>query len=455
MTNYDLAVIGSGPGGYVAAIYAARRKLKVCVIEKGLVGGTCLNRGCIPTKSLLNSAGIITTIKESAPHGIDVAGYKVNFVKMVERKDEVVSRLRTGIETLLRASKIDLIRGTASITGPNAIKIDSADTISAKNIIIATGSQVAPLSNIKLDEIDILSSDGILNLKVIPASLAIIGGGVIGCEFANLYNILGSKVTIVEFTDRLIPTQSREVSKKLELIFKKRGIDIFTSSAAESVTRSDRIKISLSGGKSVETEKVLVSVGRRPGIDGLGDLGALGMGIEKGRIAVDEYRRTALKNIFAIGDCVDGPLLAHKASYDGILAVDNIMGHARRSDYSNVPSAIWTEPEIASVGLSEEEAKAKYPDARVAKFPYLGSGKAYAIGKVEGFAKVIGDAKGRILGVEIFGTGACDLIAEAVLAKTANINIEEWSRVVHCHPTLSEILQEAAHSFCGTPIHGL
>ncbi len=455
MTNYDLAIIGSGPGGYVAAIYASRHKLKTCVIEKGLAGGTCLNRGCIPTKSFINSASIVSTIKESHLHGVEVSGYKANFDKMRARKDEVVLRLRTGIETLLRANSVELIRGHAVIEGPNSIKVNGADTITAKNIIIACGSKPAGLHNIKFDETDILSSDGILDLKAVPKSLTIIGGGVIGCEFASLFNILGSKVTIVEYTDRLIFTQSREASRKLEMAFKKRGIDVLTSSSAESVTKALSLKVSISGGKAIESEKVLVSIGRNSDTEGLGDMKALKIEIDKGKITVDESLRTAVKNIYAIGDCVSGPLLAHKASYDGIIAVDNILGDARRKDYSNIPSTIWTEPEIASVGLSEEEAKAKYKDIKISKFPYLGSGKAYIMGKPEGFAKVIGDAKGNIVGVEVFGAGACELIAEATLAKTAELNIEKWSRVVHAHPTLSEIWQEAAHAFCGTPIHGL
>ncbi|MDD5428588.1 MAG: dihydrolipoyl dehydrogenase [Candidatus Omnitrophica bacterium] len=455
MTNYDIAIIGSGPGGYVAAIYAARHKLKTCVIEKGLVGGTCLNRGCIPTKSFLNSASILSEIKSSSEYGIDVSGYNIDFAKMASRKDEAVLRLRAGIETLFRGNKIELIRGRAEISGPDAIKIEGAGTITAKNIIIAAGSRPANLPNVKIDEADVLSSDGILDIKTLPKSLVIIGGGVIGCEFASLYNTLGSKVIIVEFTDRLIPTQSREASKKLEMSFKKRGIDIFTSSSAETVTKDGALKVSVSGGTSIECEKVLVSVGRRPEADGLGDMKAAGIALDKGRIVVDEHLRTGAKNIFAIGDCINGPLLAHKASYDGIVAIDNILGKARKPDYSNVPSCIWTEPEIASVGICEEEAKAKYPDARIAKFPYMGSGKAYIMGKSEGFAKIIGDKDGKILGVEMFGALACELIAEAVLAKTAGLTIEEWSRAVHGHPTLSEILQEAAHVFCGTPIHGL
>ena len=455
MTNYDLAIIGSGPGGYVSAIYAARHNLKVCVIENGLTGGTCLNRGCIPTKSLLHSASIISTIKDSSSNGVDITAWKINFEKMVSRKNEVVARLRAGIETLLRANKIDLIRGKASIAGSDTIDIAGARAITAKNIIIATGSRVSELPNIKSDENDILSSDGILNLKAVPSSLVIIGGGVIGCEFASLFNLLRTKVTIVEFTDRLIPTQSREASKKLEMSFVKRGIEVIKSSSAESVLKAGSLKVALSGGKNIEAEKVLISVGRIANIDSLGDLGAIGIATDKGRIVVDDHLRTGVKNVYAIGDCIKGPLLAHKASYDGILAVDNILGSSRKPDYSNVPSTIWTDPQIASVGMSEEEAKAKHRDAKVAKFPYLGSGKAFIMGKPEGFVKIIGDAKGAILGVEILGEGACELIAEAVLARTENITIEEWSRVVHAHPTLSEILQEAAHVFCGTPIHGI
>ncbi len=447
MINYDLAIIGSGPGGYAAAIYASRHKLHTCVIEKALVGGTCLNKGCVPTKSFINSASIVLAIKASHLHGVEVSGCKADFDKMRARKDEVVLRLRSGIETLFRANSVDLIRGHAVIGGVNSVRINNTDTITAKNIIIACGSKPAGLHNIKLDETDILSSDGILNLKAIPESLAIIGGGVIGCEFASLFNILGSKVTLIEYTDRLIPTQSREASKKLEMAFGKRGIDVLTSSSAESVTKTDSLKISISSGKIIESEKVLVSIGRASDTEGLGDVKALEIKIEKGKIAVDENLRTSVKNIYAIGDCVRGPLLAHKASYDGMIVVDNILGGNRKPDYSNVPCCIWTEPEIASVGLSEEEAKAKHNDIRISKFPYLGSGKAYIMGKTDGFVKIIGDSKGKILGVEAFGALACELIAEATLAKTADLNIAEWARVVHAHPTLSEIWQEAAHAF--------
>lgn len=455
MIKYDLAIIGSGPGGYIAALYASRRKLKTCLIEKDLVGGVCLNRGCVPTKSFISSASYLSCIKEAAVRGIEIAGYKVDFKKMSLRKDEAILRLRAGVETLLRANKIDLIHGSACIAKPNNIKIQGGEELFAKNIIIASGSSPAELPGIKTDEADILTSDGILSLSSIPARLAVVGGGVIGCEFASLFNTLGSKVTVIEFTERLIPTQSREASRKLEISFKRRGMDVLTSAAAESIDRGGSLKISVSGARMIEADKVLVSVGRKPVTDGLGDLNGLGIKTEKGYIVADEHLRTGMKNIYAIGDCTRGPLLAHRASYDAIIAVDNILGCARKKDYSNVPNCIWTEPQIASVGMCEEEAKAKCPAAKVAKFPYLGSGKAYLMGKTDGYAKVIGDDKGSIMGVEIFGEGACDLIAEAALAKTAGVDIEEWCRVVHCHPTLSEIWQETAHVFCGTPIHGV
>lgn len=454
MKTYDLAIIGSGPGGYVAALYASRHKLSVAVIEKDLVGGTCLNRGCIPTKSLLNSASIISKIKSAPVHGIKVDGYTIDFGRIMARKDEVVLRLRTGIETLFRANKIDLIKGMATIAGPDTINVEGQDTIKAKNIIIAVGSKVVRLSNIDIDDIDVLSSDSILNIRSIPRSMVIVGGGVIGCEFASLFNKLGTKVTIIEMMERILPGQSREISKKLELIFKKSGIEIHTASKVEAIRAGSTLGVRVSGGKNIDSEKVLVSIGRIPATEDLG-LETAGIKTLNNRISVGENLMTSATGIYAIGDCVAGPLLAHRASYDGILACDNILGKGRRCDYSNIPNCIWTEPEVASVGLSEEEAKAKYPDAKVAKFPYLGSGKAYLEGETEGFVKIIGSSAGQILGVEIFGKGACELIGEATVSRTVNISIKDWSGVVHGHPTLSEMFGEAAHIFCGTAIHGV
>jgi dihydrolipoamide dehydrogenase len=438
--SYDLIIIGSGPGGYVAALYASRKKLKVCVVEKDLLGGTCLNRGCIPTKALLQSASILSAVKESGEFGIEVDSFKINFPAIAARKDTIVTRLRTGIGTLFKGNSIDLLKGAAKIESADTVAVNG-DRLSAKSIIIAAGSRPMPIPGITLDEGNICSSDGILNLNRVPKDITIVGAGVVGCEFAGLFNSFGSKVTMVELLDRILPMQSKEVSRKMEILFKKRGIAVCTSTKFNPASTPG-------------AEKVLISVGRRSNTEGLG-LEEMGIEIKNGRIAVDENLRTGIKNIYAIGDCVGGPQLAHKASYDGILAVDNITGESRRADYSSVPNCIWTDPQIASVGLTEEEAKTKYPDARIAKFPYLASGKAYIMGRTEGFIKIIGDSKANILGVEIFGEEACDLIAEAVLAKDRGINIKELSHVIHGHPTLSEIFQEAAHIFCGTPIHSI
>jgi dihydrolipoamide dehydrogenase len=454
MTRYDLAIIGSGPGGYVAALYASRRKLKVCVIEEGLVGGTCLNRGCIPTKSLIHAASISSSLKHAKAFGLETGSCRLDYSKAVSRKDEVVSRLRTGIETLFRANKIDLISSRGRLSSGSTIDLGPAGSISATNIMIATGSRASGLSGIKIDESSVLSSDGILNIRSVPGSIIIVGGGVVGCEFASLFNALGSKVTIVEAMETLLPGLSREISKKLETIFRKNGCDIYTSSKVESVISGDRVRATLAGGVSLEAEKMLVSAGRAANTEDLG-IEAAGVSIASGRIRVDDRLRTDSPGIYAIGDCVSGPQLAHKASYDGILACDNILGADRRADYSVIPNCIWTEPEIATVGLSEDEAKSKDADAKSAKFPYMASGKAFLEGKTEGFIKIVGTPAGDILGVEIIGNSACELINEAALAKSMKINIKDWSRVVHAHPTLSEIIQEAAQVFCGTPLHSV
>ena len=465
MKSYDLVIIGSGPGGYAAALHASRNKKSVCVIEKASLGGTCLNRGCIPTKSMLHSASILSKIKESKEYGIEVSGYSVNFPAICARKDSVVTRLRSGIETLFKSNKIDLIKGDAKLSGPNIVTVNGED-YSVHNIIIAVGSRPMSLPNVEFNETDICSSDGILNLKDLPESITIVGGGVIGCEFAGLFNALGSKVRIVELMDRILPAQSKEVSRKIDTIFKKRGIEVHTSAKfgldTESSLRGplNEVKgteaISLKtrllrpfgprNDEVFESQKILVAIGRRPNTGDIG-LEALGIKTEKGLIAVDEYLRTCVSSIYAIGDCVAGPQLAHKASYDGMVACDNILGATRAVDYSNVPNCIWTDPEVASVGLNEEDARAKDPDVGIAKFPYLASGKAYIMGRHEGYVKLIGDSKGKILGVEIFGEEACDLLGEAVLAKSMGVNIKDWARVTHGHPTLSEMFQEAAHIF--------
>jgi len=455
MRTYDLAVIGSGPGGYVAALYASRHNMKVLVIEKDLVGGTCLNRGCIPTKAMLHCASLISAIKESALYGIRVDGYRFDFAKALSRKEEIVTRLRAGIETLFRANHIDLMRGAAKFLSVDTIRVTGAVTedIKARYTIIAVGSEPAKLPEAVFDNANIYSSNGILGITELPNSVLIIGGGVIGVEFATIFNAFEVKVTVVEALDRLISGQSREASRRLETILKRRGVEILTSSRVDAVSKKEgTFCVKLSGGREVAPAKILTAVGRRPNLDGLG-LDEAGIKTHAGRIAVDLALRTNVKNIYAAGDCINGPLLAHKASYDGILACDNILGMKRDASYENIPNCIYTDPEIASVGLTEEEAKKAYPDLKIARFPYLGSGKAFVIGKTDGYIKIIGDSKGSILGIEIFGAEACDLIGEATIAKEMRMSIKDLSYVVHGHPTLSEIFQEAAHIFCGTGIH--
>jgi dihydrolipoamide dehydrogenase len=453
MKRYDVAIIGSGPGGYVAALYAAGHKLNVCVIEKDLVGGTCLNRGCIGTKSLLASTSLLSSIKDAGAFGIRVDGYSADYAAMVSRKDDIVKRLRTGVEALFRAKKVDLIRGRASLAGGGAVAIEGGEGVMAGSIIIATGSRPAALKGIGADGIDILTSDGALELKEAPKRLVVIGGGVIGCEFASLFASLGSKVTIVEMTDRLLPTQSLEASRKLASAFAKAGTDVRLTAQVKAVERHDAgAAVFLADGSVLDADKVLVSVGRAANVDGIG-LERSGVLLRNGRIAVDARLRTGPDGVYAIGDCVEGPQLAHKASYDAIVACDNILGNAREADYSNIPNCIWTDPEIASVGMTEEEARKACPDAKIVRFPYLASGRACIDRKGEGYVKIAGRPDGSMLGVEIMGKLACDLIGEATLAKTAKMSVKEWSLSVHGHPTLSEVLQEAAHLFCGNAIH--
>ncbi|MFA5145788.1 MAG: dihydrolipoyl dehydrogenase [Candidatus Omnitrophota bacterium] len=454
MKHYDLAIIGSGPGGYVAGLYAARRGLTVCVIEKDLVGGTCLNRGCIPTKAMLHSASLFSRIKEAAGHGIKTSPPSVDFPVVFKRKEEIVLKLRTGIETLFRANKIDLIKGNAKFCAPRRI-VAGKEEIEASSSIIATGSRAVVPPGIYVDETIILTSDGILGMKELPGSILVIGGGVIGCEFATLFNAFGVTVTIVEALDRILIGQSRETSRKMELLFKKRGIAVHTSSKAEAVVRKDGgVETTLSNGRRIVSDKLLMAIGRMPYIEGLEEASA-GIRTERGRIEVDSFLRTGAKNIYAIGDCIPGPLLAHRASYDGILACDNIMGAGRRADYSHIPNCVYTDPEIASVGLTEDDAGKTVRDARTVKFPYLASGKAFLMDRTGGFIKITGDPSGKLLGVEIFGEGACDLIGEASLAVHAGLSVKDLAGTVHGHPTLSEIYQEAAHIFCGTAIHSI
>lgn len=453
MKSYDLAVIGSGPGGYVAALYAARHHLSVCVAEKDLLGGTCLNRGCVPTKTMLQTAALLSAIKESSFHGIEINSYRLNTNRIFERRDDVVTKLRGGIETLFKAARIDLIHGTATLKDGQTLSVDGTE-VSARAIIIAVGSAPVAIPAIPFDGTSILSSDHVLALRELPKSLIIIGGGVIGCEFATLFSELGIAVTVIEMLDRLIPLQSREASRKMEAVFTKRGIRVITAARVEAIERGETVTARLSTGAAVEAERTLVCIGRAPATAGL-SLEQAGIKTEKGRIIVSDTLHTTVPTVYAIGDCVAGPLLAHKASYDGILAVDNILGSPRTVDYTTIPSCVYTDPEVASIGLTEEAARQQHPGLTIARFPYRASAKALIMNRTEGFCKIIADAQGRLLGIEIFGEDACNLIGEATLALKLGATVSDLAHVVHGHPTLSEIFQEAAHLFAGAGVHAV
>lgn len=455
MDRFDVAILGAGPGGYVAAIYLARLGKSVAVVEKEFVGGTCLNRGCIPTKALLSSVEVLSQIKEGHSFGIEAASYKINFEKINSRKDEIVKKLRQGIETLFKARKIALFNGAGSLTGLNEISVLDK-RIQAGAIIIATGSSPLEIPAFKFDHANIISSDDILRLKEPPESLIIIGGGAIGCEFAVIYNALGSKVAIIEMMDEILPNMDRETAKKLNIALKKKGIRVLTATKVERLKRLDgKVIAALSSGEELAAEKALVCVGRRPDSADLG-LEGLGIKAERSRIVVDERMRASAPGIYAIGDVAGKFQLAHVASYEGIIAAKNILGEDKKADYRAVPGCIYTDPEVASVGLSEEAAKAAGLDIKVARFPYMALGKANVISKTEGFVKLIGDKKtSRLLGAHILGADATNLIAEAALAIKKDLSVEEIGDTIHAHPTLAEGLMEAAHIFSDKGIHVL
>jgi len=422
---YDLAVIGAGWAGFRAAIRAKELGLKVALIDKGQIGGTCLNRGCIPTKALIQSAKVFSLSKKSQNFGIGITNPAINFGQIQERKDKIIAQLRSNIQSLLKG--IDFIQEEAQILLNQEIKAGS-QKIQTKSILIATGSRPFELKDIKFDGKKIISSDDILQLKEIPRSLLIIGGGVIGCEFASLFSCLGSQVSIVELTPQLLPSEDKEVARKLENCFKKKGIKVNTSTDAKTADLNSY-------------ELVLVCVGRLPNTEGLG-LEGLGIKLEKGKIAVDEYLRTSIPNIYAAGDVTGKIMLADFAAYQGEVAAENIAnpGKPKKADNQNIPNCIFTDPETASVGLKEDAAQ----EVNVSKFDFLGSGMARILDETEGFIKIISDKKtGQVLGASIIGPRATELIGILTLAVSNHLTISQIRDTIFAHPTLSEAIGEA------------
>src|SRR5579859_6739024 len=453
--SFDVVVIGGGPGGYVAALRAAQLGAKTAIVEKDRVGGTCLVRGCIPTKALLQSSELFTQVKDAARFGVVADNVAFDWPAAQKRKTAVVDQLVKGVEGLLKAGGVTTLRGSARLAGKGVVDV-SGDQVQAKDIVIATGSAIAriPLPGAELT----IDSDQILELKEIPSRLAVIGGGVVGMEFAAMFGALGTKVTVLE----MLPQVLAMVDSDLVAVYAKHlagmGGEIHTNSKVSEVVKSGaalQVRFSTGGeGGVVDADKVLLAVGRSAYTEGLGAEEA-GVKLERGRVVVDEHLRTTADGVWAIGDVIGGIMLAHVASYEGICAVENIAGHSQRvPDYHAVPNCVYTEPEIAHVGLGEKDAKEKGIDVKIGRFPFVASGRALTLGQTEGFAKVIADAdSGRILGAHIVGPRATDLIAEATLAIQNELTLEQLDLTIHAHPTLPESLMEAALAAQGRAIH--
>jgi len=451
---HDIVIIGGGPGGYVAAIRAAQRGANVALVEKDKLGGVCLHRGCVPSKTLLHAADLLLGVREAKRLGVEVAEPKVLFDKVMARKEKVVGRLHKGIQALLKARKVEVIAAEADLIGANRVKAGGRE-IEAKNIIIAVGSSPVVLPIPGADDACVITSDDALFLDAVPDSLAIIGGGAIGVEMACLFAAMGTKTTVLELEDRLVPLMDPGLSAGLEKMLKKQGVRVATSARVAAIEKGTVRYVHGEKAAQLPASKVLMAVGRRSNAHAL-SLDAVGIRHGKGVIETDDHMRTSVPNIYAIGDVNGKWMLAHVASKEGLVAVENIMGGDARISYAAVPQCVYTIPEeLASVGLSEPQAKEQTAEAKVATFPLLANGKALATGRSSGFAKLITAPDGEILGAHLMGPHATDMIATMGVAMTAELTPTEIGEAIFPHPTVSEALQEAAHAIEGAPIHGM
>ena len=463
MEQFDLIIIGSGPGGYVCAIRAAQLGLKVCCVEKWkTLGGTCLNIGCIPSKSLLHASQIFSDTKHYANMGINIEGVKLDLTKMMASKDESVTGLTDGIKFLFKKNKITHIQGFGKITGKNEVTVlndDNDQVITGKNIVIATGSEVAVPENVIIDEKDILSSTGALSLDRVPEELVIVGAGYIGLEMGSVWSRLGSKVTVIEYADRIVPNMDKEISNQFQKILIKQGIDFKLSTAFKKINKKDGklyIAIETQQGQASEIscDKVLISIGRKPYTFGL-NLEEVGVKTDdKGFIVTKNNFQTSVDNIFAIGDCKLGPMLAHKASEEGTALAEIIVGQAGHINFDTIPSVVYTSPEVASVGKTEEELKLANTNYKVGKFPFTANAKAKVMHETAGFVKILSDASSdKVLGVHMIGADVGNMIAELALAMEFGASSEDIARTCHAHPTLTESIKEAALNVDKRAIH--
>jgi dihydrolipoamide dehydrogenase len=461
MNEIDVAIIGGGPGGYVAAIKAAHLGLKAVLIEKDKLGGVCLNRGCIPTKALVSTAELLNQLQKAKEFGIQVKEYSFDFPAIMKRKEMIAQRLSSGVGQLMKANQIRVIQGEGNILEPGVVEVinieGKKELIKTENIIIATGSSVMKIPIPGLENEGVIDSDGALSLSELPTRMIIIGGGVIGIEFAGIFKAMGVEVTVVEMLPRILLPIDEEISNRLTFILKRQGIKILTNSKVEGIEKTNQnleVLISNPEGKQrLETEKVLLAAGRVPDFGNI-NVQKLGIELEGRAIKVDQKMRTNIPGIYAVGDVVGKIMLAHVAFREGIVAVENISGKEVLMDYKVVPNCVFSLPEVASVGLTEEEARKKYDQIKVSKFPYLANGKALGMGETEGMVKIIADSDtSELSGLHILGAHASDLIAEGTLALSMEATAEEIVNTIHAHPTLAETIAEAAEGIIGKPIH--
>jgi dihydrolipoamide dehydrogenase len=461
--RYDVVIIGAGPGGYVAAIRAAQLGFKTaCVESRSSLGGTCLNIGCIPSKALLQSSEKFAEAGHAlAEHGIKVGDVSLDLGTMMARKDKVVTTLTRGVEFLFRKNKIDWLKGTARIASAGKVAVagqdGAAQEVEANSIIIATGSESMPLPGVEIDETRIVSSTGALSLDQVPGRLVVIGGGYIGLELGSVWARLGAKVTVVELLDRIVPTMDRELGAALQRTLSRSGLEFKLGTKVAGIRETnDGLVLDLEGTErqTLAADVVLVSIGRRPRADGLG-LEALGMARDaQGRVSVDDGFATNIPGIYAIGDVIRGPMLAHKAEEEGIAVVERLAGQRPDVNYDAIPAVIYTWPEVASVGKTEEELQAADVSYRAGKFPFTANPRARTNGFTDGFVKILAERESdRVLGVHIIGPDAGTMIAEAALAKEFGASAEDIARTCHAHPTLSEAVKEAALAVDGRAIH--
>ena len=454
---FDIIVIGAGPGGYVAAIKAAQLGRKVALVESDSVGGVCLNWGCIPTKALLKSAQIVNHCRHSEQYGVEIEGeVKPNISKIIARSRSVAETMSRGVEFLLNKNGVEKIAGRGEITAANTVTVDGAQ-YTATNIIIATGARARRLESIPTDGKNIITSREALAMERIPSSIVIVGSGAIGSEFAYLYSSLGSQVTIVEYMPHLMPLEDEEVSKMMERTFRKLRIGVMCSTKVNKVSFTDQTcTVEVEGKKGIETitsEVVLSAVGIKSNIENIG-LETMGIAVERDKIVVNDHYETSIKGIYAIGDVISTPALAHTASAEALHCVEHICGlNPSPIDYSKIPSCIFTSPEVASVGITEQEAKEREIEYSIGKFPFTASGKATAASEREGFVKLIFDNEEKLIGAHMVGAGVAEMIATPTLALSLGASAEQIAQTTQAHPSLSEAIMEAAESALGKAIH--